>query len=280
VAQAQQALQGTPAFAASKGLDGAAVAASDENLPAAADSSAPDSPTAGAGPSGAPWHFSVTPYLWLPGIHGTAGAFDREVGVHANAIDLLSHFRFGLMGTVEARWKRFVLPLDIIWARLEDSKAVPYPGFGASTANMKASMFILTPKVGFRLLDQEKIKIDFVTGARYWHLGQNLHFSPSFLNLNFSRSQDWADPVVGGRIETPLTSKLLVNAFGDVGGWGTGSQLEYQVGGALGFRVKENVTLQAGYRYLDVNYRGGAPARFVFDNALSGIMLGVTINLK
>ena len=229
---------------------------------------------------GGDWQVSVSPYLWLPGVHGTVGAFDRGARVSASPIDLLSHFRFGLMGDVDARWKRLVLPLDLIWGRLADDKAVPRLSLGATTADVKASMFILTPKVGVRLLDAPKIKCDFLTGFRYWHLGQTLNFSPSILNLNFSASQHWVDPLVGGRIESPLSSKFVATVFGDVGGWGTGSQLEYQVGGVLGYKLKETATLQAGYRYLAVDYRGGGVRQPVFDAHLSGVVLGVTFDLK
>src|SRR5260370_31729868 len=110
--------------------------------------------------TGGDWQVSVSPYLWLPGVHGTIGAFDRDAGVWAIPIDLLSHFRLGLMGTAEVRWKRWVLPLDLIWVRLADDKALPRLGLGETTADVKASLFILTPKVGVRLLDEPKIKCD------------------------------------------------------------------------------------------------------------------------
>jgi hypothetical protein len=222
----------------------------------------------------------VSPYLWLVGVHGTVGAFGRDALVSASPIDLLSHLRFGLMATAQARWRRLVLPLDLIWARFGDDKALPSVGLGATTANAKVNVLILTPKVGIRLLDEPKIKCDFLTGFRYWRFGQNLSFSPSVLNLNFSDSQSWVDPLVGGRIESPLSSKLVATVFGDVGGWGTGSQLEYQVGGVLGYKVKESTTLQAGYRYLDVNYRGGGAKQPVLDLHLSGVVIGVTFNLR
>ena len=230
--------------------------------------------------TGGDWQVSVSPYLWLPGVHGTVGAFDRDASVSASPIDLLSHFRFGLMGAADARWKRLVLPLDLVWGRFADDKALPRLGLGATTADVKVSMLLLTPKVGVRLLDEPKIKCDFLTGVRYWHLGQNLHFSPSALNLNFSASQNWVDPLVGGRIESLLSSKFVATIFGDVGGWGTGSQLEYQVGGVLGYKLKETATLQVGYRYLAVDYRAGGVSRPVFDAHLSGVVLGVTFDLK
>jgi opacity protein-like surface antigen len=52
------------------------------------------------------------------------------------------------------------------------------------------------------------------------------------------------------------------------------------VAGVLGYKVKENVTLQAGYRYLSVNYHAGGARSFLFDAALSGVAFGFTINLK
>ena len=48
------------------------------------------------------WHFAVSPYLWFPGVHGTIGALGRDVSFKASPGDLLSHFRFGLMGLLEA----------------------------------------------------------------------------------------------------------------------------------------------------------------------------------
>jgi hypothetical protein len=47
--------------------------------------------------------------------------------------------------------------------------------------------------------------------------------------------------------------------------------------GILGYKIKPTWTLQAGYRYLDVNYRSGGS---IIDTATSGALLGVTIDLK
>jgi hypothetical protein len=201
------------------------------------------------------WHFAVSPYLWFPGVHGTIGAFGRDVSVHATPGDLLSNFRFGLMGAFEARYKRIVLPLDLMWIRLEDDKALPFPNLMATKAKLTGSELLLTPKIGYRLLDEKRIKIDALTGFRYWHFSENLKFVPSNLNLNFSGSQNLVDPLVGGRVQLGLTPKIEANILGDVGGWGTGSQLEYQVAGVLGYKIKPKWTLQAGYRYLSIDYR-------------------------
>jgi hypothetical protein len=244
---------------------------------AAAESSSSVAAQAGTTADDDGWHFAVSPYLWFPGVHGTIGARGRDISFKASPGDLLSHFRFGLMGLLEARYKRLLLPLDIMWIRLGDDKALPFPNLMVNTAKLKAYEFILTPKIGYRLIDEEKIKIDALVGFRYWHFGENLKFVPSNFNLNFSSSQNWVDPVVGGRITGNLSPKVVAVIAGDVGGWGTGSQLDYQVAGILGYSIKPNVTLQAGYRYLYVNYRSGGS---IIQPTTSGVLFGATFNLK
>jgi len=226
------------------------------------------------------WHISLSPYLWFAGTHGTLGAFNRDVGYRASAIDLLSHFRFGLMAAAEARHDRVLFPLDMMWIRLRDDRALPFPGLSATSANLKASMFILTPKTGFRVINAEKFKADFLMGLRYWHFGENLQFNPSLLGLNFSKSQNWVDPLVGGRLEAAVSQKAVVTVAGDVGGWGAASKLEYQLVGLLGYKLKPSVTLQAGYRYLYADYQKNGPANASNKFALSGIVLGMTLNIK
>jgi len=242
-------------------------------------SATPDSPKADTTGADLGWHLGVAPYLWFPGMHGTAsGPNGRGLSFRASPGDLLSNFRFGLMGAVEASRKRLVLTGDLLWVRLEDDRAVPNPGLLASSATMKASQFFLTPKVGLRVVNEKRIKMEAFTGIRYWHLGQNLHFNPSTLGLNFDGSQDFVDPLVGARLGVFLSPKVVVNIFGDVGGWDTGSHLEYQWVGTLGYRVKTRWTLHAGYRYLNIDKT--ADRGVVFNSTMAGVMFGVAIDMK
>ena len=220
------------------------------------------------------WHLTIAPYLWVPWVYGSVGANGNNVHFYATPDELFSHFRFGLLGLVDTRYKRVVLPLDLIWLRLGDDRALPLSPTG-TVANVKLDMFILTPKVGYRVIDTKMIKIDALAGFRYWHIGQNLQFTTN--TLNFSGSQNWVDPLVGGRILGNLSPKVEIAIGGDVGGWGTGSQLDYSVGGFLGYRIKPSVALQVGYRYMAVDYTNGNK---LLDLIISGPLIGVTIALK
>jgi hypothetical protein len=267
---------------ASSTASAATVAATDpaapsDALPAAATPATGGSAAAAA--STAPegdWHFAVSPYLWLPGVHGSIGDPNGgQIPFSASAGDLLSHFRIGLMGVIEPRYKRIVMPLDIFWIRLGDDRALPNsPNQGV--ANLHITEFFLTQKVGYRVIDSERVKIDALAGFRYWHFGESASFTTN--SLNFTGSQNWVDPLVGGRITGILTPKVELTVGGDVGGWGAGAQIDYQFFGALGYRIKPALVLQAGYRYLYFDYRKSSG--FFVDNTTDGAFFGVTITLK
>src|SRR6516164_11313418 len=75
-------------------------------------------------PASQGWHVDVAPYLWFAGMNGTVGALGHETSVHVTAGDVLSYFNFGLMGAVEARYNRVIIPVDFMWVRLKDNTAI------------------------------------------------------------------------------------------------------------------------------------------------------------
>lgn len=127
------------------------------------------------------WHAALTMYLWFPGVHGTLGNGVRNVDFRASPGDLLSNFRFGLMGAVQVQRGRFVLISDLVWVRLRSTNTttLPFPGVPTLSAEAKAWQLIVTPEFGYRFVDGEKVKVDALMGLRYWHVGSSLQFTPS-----------------------------------------------------------------------------------------------------
>jgi hypothetical protein len=232
---------------------------------------------AGAAEDGG-WHFSLSPYLWFAGAHGTVGAFGHDASIHASAGDLLSHLDIGLMGAAELRRKRFLLNGDMMWIRVSDSHAIPFLGLGAVSADVRVGEFVWTSKVGYRVIDHKKFKADANVGVRYWHLGQKLSFNPTILGINFNGSQSWADIIIGGRVQLPVGKKTTINLLGDVGGWNATAKLDYQFAALLSYKFCPRWSLVAGYRYLFVDYR---PTNLsVFNVVTSGALIGVTYTFK
>jgi len=222
-------------------------------------------------------HVAITPYLWFAGLHGTSGALGHDASVHASFGDIFNYLNIGAMGVVEVRYNRVILPLDFIWMKLSDNKALPVNDV-AQSVKAKMTETILTPKIGYRVADGKRVKVDALFGVRYWHLSTSLTLQPVLPEGGFSQSANWVDAVAGGRIIAALTPKAFVTIAGDAGGGDARS--DYQVGGFLGYQVSRKCILEVGYRYMSVNYRPNAKALFVYDVDMPGLLLGVTIKLK
>ena len=114
-------------------------------------------------------------------------------------------------------------------------------------------------------------------GVRYWHLGERFHFNPILYN-GFTTSQDWADAVGGARLEMPISPKASIMVLGD-GGKGGATIEDYQIAGLLNYKIKKNLSLFGGWRYLDVNYRNNHNLA-IYNMTVSGVGLGATFYFK
>jgi hypothetical protein len=225
------------------------------------------------------WHAGVSPYLWFAGAHGTLGALGHQASFHASAGDLLSHVDIGLMGAVELRHKRLVVPIDFMWMKLSDNKGIPIgEAIGVNSVEVRATQSIFTPKFGFRFIDGKRVKVDALFGIRYWHLSNNLKLEPNPIGNGFSASANWVDGLGGAKIEAQLTPKAVMIILGDAGGGS--AKLDYQVAGLLGYKLCKRWTMLAGYRYMDVNYRPQGQNAFIYNATLSGVIFGATFDLK
>jgi len=195
--------------------------------------------------------------------------------VHASAGDVLSYVNIGAMGALELRYKRVVMPMDFMWIKFSDEKALAADQ-GADSADVELTQTVFTPKIGYRVIDGKRFKADALFGIRYWHLKNSVELKPVQVGNTFSASDSWVDAVGGAKFEALLTPKVVMTILGDAGGGSARS--DYQIAGLLGLRVSRKVILQAGYRYMSVNYR--PQSSFVFDLNQSGAVVGATINLK
>ncbi|HYV03137.1 MAG TPA: hypothetical protein VFB82_01040 [Blastocatellia bacterium] len=220
------------------------------------------------GASSDKWQFMVAPYLWLAGIKGTIGVGDITTDIDPGVSDLLDALNFGFMGTFEARKNKFMVINDLIYISLEKTKETTGPLFGALTANQK--VFMLSPVVGYRLLEKEGASLDAIAGIRFWHMNTKLELTPGQLAGRVREgSVNWADVIGGLRGQVHVARKVSLIGRGDLGGGG--SDFTYQLFGGVGIDVSKKATMFVGYRYLDVKYDSD---NFLFDAALKGVVLG------
>jgi hypothetical protein len=199
-----------------------------------------------------------------------------DASVHVTAGEIFSHFRGGLLGVFTPTYGRFSAPIDFMWMRLKDDKAIPFnPAYSVQAL---LNMSIVTPKVNYLVVNNPKIKIYGTAGPRIWHLGSTLDLVPTIQGRNLYQGSTWTDFVAGGRFSLPLGSKASVAVLGDAGGGG--ANLDYQVGGLLSFQLKPKLSAQAGWRYLTVHYGNNANNGNLINASIQGIVLGATYKFK
>jgi hypothetical protein len=95
------------------------------------------------------------------------------------------------------------------------------------------------------------------------------------LNTRVARMDDWWDPFVGLRGRYYLSKAVYLTGRADIGGFGVGSELAWQVNAGVGCHVTRNLYSEVTYRLYDVNYRHDG---LIFDALTHGFEVSAGIN--
>ena len=237
--------------------------------PSPAPAPLPDTPSASKATADDAWRAKMSIYGWFAGVHGTVGVAGHDAGIHIPFSDLFHYLKGIIPIAVEVNKGRFVAPIDYIWIKLGDDKAIPFNEVSQTSVNAHFTESIFTPKIGYRVLDNDHFKIDALGGLRYWYISQNLELVPS--GISHSSSASWVDGLGGMRFIVPLSEKAQIMAAGD-GGAG-GADFDYQAVGLLTYQFKPKLGLGLGYRYLQVDYEGNR--QFLWNVIQSGALAGL-----
>jgi hypothetical protein len=213
-----------------------------------------------------------TPYLWGAGLTGTLGAGGVDIDMDASFSDILSNLDLGFMATyrgdIHDDW---LVAVDGIYIGLGGRGRGPN---GLLQSRVELDQTVVELDVGRKLAPG----IALIAGARYVDMTSELKTrGPLGNTVTFRTDADWIDPVLGLIASTDISEKGSASLRADVGGFGVGSELTWQVVGSLGYQMTPMLSIVAAYRHLDMDYDSGSgPGEFRFDAAMSGPALGVT----
>lgn len=212
------------------------------------------------------WRFAIAPYLWAAGMDGTVSIADQDQEIDVPFSDIIDNLDLAFMGHFDMRNDRWVLMSDLIFVDLEDKQDLDH---GTVTAGM--DMTILEVAGGYRVSPA----VALLAGARWVDLSASLRYSGEIENDDADAGESWIDPVVGVHVFTPLSEKWWLGLYGDVGGFGVGSELTWEAYADIGYKVSHLVTIILGYRALDFDYETGGTPSVDLDMTVSGPQLGV-----
>jgi opacity protein-like surface antigen len=227
------------------------------------------------------WQFEFTPYLFAAGMNGKTGMNRVTADIDAGFNDIFNNLDSGFMAVFDARKGPWSLAVEGVYFKLKDEKTSSWAGpFGnSSTGTVEATMTeqIYQLSAGYRVAD-DRVKVDLIAAARTTLLDAQLNLTVttgSPLLPDGSRgtsfSESWWDPVIGVRALMPLAEKWTAVGYADIGGFGVGSDLTYQLLAGVNWQFAKSVSAKLGYRYLYQDYENNG---FIWDMTSSGFYLG------
>ena len=239
------------------------------------------------------WEFRLMPYVWIPTMKANSTINGLSGTVKLNPSDVIEYLDFGAMGRVEA-WKgKWGFSFDGLYMNLGASQS--FQGRRDSVVfNIDADVRLGMADFGlmYRLYEksfgkdnQQKLTLEPYVGLRYGYLRQKIDLDVAIPRLGsfgqtFGTSEDWVEPFIGGRLIWDLNKKISFNVRADAGGFGIGnaSDLTWQVAGGMDYKFTKNVILNAGYRYVDLDYSHGSGSdEFGVRLKAYGPFIGLTI---
>lgn len=262
-------------------------------------------------PAGSAWSITVTPYGWAPGFVGDAAFRGYKLHAAASFFEVIQAANqvIPAMGYVQLQKGPFSLFADGIYAQFGFDRSdtlhfnpLAQIEIGAhAKANLILTLGIAEAGAAFEVGRWEEANgassaLDLYGGARYWNSSGDLTVktkeSIDLARFGWKRvgrrtfriteDVDWVDPVVGLRVRQQLSPGHEVDFVGDVGGFGAGSNVSWQVYGGYtrSFQYgRAAVAASIGYRVLGVDYDGGSGKNvWQLDTIMHGPQLALSVH--
>lgn len=216
------------------------------------------------------WHFATIGYIFFAGAYGDTTPRDpfSPVHLHLTFGDVLKSFKFAFMGAAEARKDRLVFLGDLMWVHLGESQGLTARDRNFADVHIDSKTTAITALGGYRVVDQGPVILDLMIGGRLNGNKQKVDYHGQLLDLSASVSKTWVDPIVATRMQAPLSGKVGMSLYGDIGGFGIGSHLTWQAIGTVNYQISHKMNAGIGWRYFKINYHDSDG--FLYDVAQSG----------
>lgn len=214
------------------------------------------------------WNFAASVYVWGAGI---AGDTTNDGTIDIGFSDIIENLDMTYMGTFETRKEKLSFAADVIYLSVSIDNQVDFPvpvGGAAISSNLDETIWIITPRIGYTIVDQTTWSLDLLGGIRYGSMDTTLNVNAGQLTSTSSDSNTVTDVIVGGKGRVNLGENWYLPYYADVGSGDT--DLTWQVFGGVGYQF-DQLSIEAGYRELEWDLKNNA----ILDTLnLNGPLLG------
>jgi hypothetical protein len=216
------------------------------------------------------WQFKVEPYLLLPNMVGQTGISGLPlVDVDASTGDIFGSLKMGAMLNIEATKGKWTIASDFLFMNLEqDLKSSTLISGGEVNAK----------QLGWELAVLRRLNTWLEVGASALLNSMEVEMDINrkqaggeTIKQTGSQSKTWVDPMLIARLATNPSKKIMGQFRGEIGGFGIGSDLAWQIQAVGSYRFSKLFDISAGYRAISLDYTSGEGNKaFVYDVVTHG----------
>ena len=200
----------------------------------------------------------VTLYFLGAGLTGEVGMAGWSADIDDLSLsEMLENLDFGFMGAYRFHQNTWSVGTDVIYLGL---------GVGAGRASLEVDQWMIEFSGGYAI----RPFLTLLAGGRYNSLSNRLIFT-SEIHV----TEDWVDPFLGGRLTLTPAPKWGLHLRADVGGFGVGSDVAWQVMPAVEWIASQRLSALLAYRVIGMDYENEDNG-FKYDVTISGPALGLT----
>ena len=193
------------------------------------------------------WQFQIAPlYLWAVNVDGTMTVrdrFDQDFGVDFS--DAFDNLETAFTVHFEASKGRWGVLADVSYLNLAGSQDTNTPG---ETADIEVENLILEGAGGYEFADTWWV----IAGVRYFKLDSDIGFQLEFAP-EIEVTESWTDLFAGVMWRPKLGERWTFSGRFDIGAGG--SDLVWNAGALIDYRLGKWAAIFAGYRHLDYDYK-------------------------
>jgi hypothetical protein len=213
------------------------------------------------------WRFTITPYIWLPGISGSMklepppGSGSGSAGIGSGGY--LENLTFAGMLDLQVQKGRLALLADIIYLDFtDDNRTAHFPGdlSGGDEWTVQAETGLQAIVFEFAgacsVFRNDHLNFDLIAGVRYAGIDGKVSLDiteplPAWVrSQTFSRTENFADPIIGFRGRFELGRSWSLPCYFDIGGFSVDSDVTLQAFAGIGYRFCDWFSMVLGYRCL------------------------------
>ena len=231
------------------------------------------------------WTFLVEPYVMFPNMNGTLGiGVLPNAEIDASTSDIFSNLKMGFMLNLEASNGTWAVGSDVLYMKLGTQKVRSKELINGSV--ISANGELEAKQLGWEVSGLRRVTpwLELGLGILVNSINADLEITRNEIGgststISKSKTETWVDPMVVTRVKSKPGEKFIYHFRGEIGGFGIGSDLAWQIQAYAGYRFSKLFQITGGYRLISLDYESGSDQdRFMYNVDTSGPVIRFGFN--